>query len=378
VQTPHETSTRAASREVLTNATNRLLNDLQTGKLESSREIYADELEPKLRAFHSAHPNTSNAELARILADRFSEQATAYAAARRVAIEVSEESLKSEAKKVDHDVEAYNNEAQAGSSTDSDEAAFAAKKQELEHRKDDLENKFKALKKAAEEDPVNSIRATLAGIAAGDQDLEPIREAYVKNIPSSSANSIKTPSIVVSWAGTHLLASTGGHNLDAQTLHLQMTSDVAGVNLKRTEDGYVLQYNPSKAGEAEEQATALAHAIEHDNVRRLDELNKILNVRADVRSPAAALEIPRSTAADPTWARWSGHLGPKEYVGKSAFVGDLQAVAEKNECCIFVAHDDQEVAYVTERNPSPPPQIIMLEVRDTPSLVEYLKKVSKK
>jgi len=375
-------SARSASRGILANATAKLLDDLEAGKLEGARKIYTDEMEPKLKAFYSRYPNTTNAKLARILADRFSDEATAYEHARQGALAKSRAQLESDGKKFEVDANAYNDKvraAKADASGASDALALLTTKQELDRRQSDLENRLKTLEQESKEDPISSIRETLANIAAGAQDLEPVREAYVSHIPPTSTSSIKTPSIVVSWAGTHVLASTGGHNVDAQTLRLQMTPDVAGVNLKRTEEGYILQYNPSSAGEAEEQATSLARAIEHDNVREGEDLNKLLSTKAEERSAAAALEIPKSTAEDqPTWAQWSGHLGTKEYTGKSVFVGDLQAVAEKNECCVFIAHDDQEIAYVTESNPTPPPKVITIEVRDTPSLVDYLKQTSAK
>jgi hypothetical protein len=244
-------------------------------------------------------------------------------------------------------------------------------KRDLERRRAELDNRSQALAARYQDDPVDEIREQTAMVAAAERDLDIIRLRYLQEIPKDSATSIKTPSIVLSWAGKDVLVSVGGHNLDAHTLKLEMTPDVSGAELKQTADGNILRYNPSRADLVEANATAIAHAVEHDRIQGSAEVEEILKRSTEIRSRTAALELPTSDGD-----RWSGQLGSRVYSGKNAFIEDLRTVANNNDCCVFVAQDDLGVSYVTEKNASPPPTVLAMEVRDTPSLRDYVKHLS--
>jgi hypothetical protein len=366
-------SARAAATQVLADETAKLLDDLEAGKLNKSSKSDLDDLKSSITAFRVEHPEITNAVLARIVADRFSPDAVKYAANRQQTLQKQIVKIQSDQSALNQDIEKYN--AKAGAST-AETADLLIAKQSLDQRKSDLESREQALEQNRE-DPIDNIRIKTARIAAAERDLDSIRQRYLQEVPKDSVSSIKTPSIVVSWAGKDVLVSVGGHNLDAGTLRLEMTPAVSDVELKQTADGYVLRYNPSKADVAEANATTLAHAIEHDGIETPEGVNKVLNKSTEIRSRTVALRLPEVNPADSQPGQWSGgQLGSRMYLGKDAFVEDLRTVAGKNDCCVFVAQDDHGVSYVAEKNASPPPIIVTLEVRDTPSLRDYVKQVS--
>jgi hypothetical protein len=367
-------SARAAAAEVLAEETAQLLDDLQAGKLTKSPAAYTADLNSKITAFQSAHPEIANAVLARILANRFSQEAVQYAESRREALQNARAKLDSAQALFNRDVDAYNRRLKSPSLTQGGPDLLATK-QALDKRREDLDNRLKVFGQQDQEDPIDELRERVANLGSAERDLDVIRKRYLEKIPKTSGASIKTPSIVLSWAGRDVLVSVGGHNLDARTLKLEMTTDVSDAELKTTDDGYILRYNPSRADAAEATATELAYAIEHDRVEGPKDVDAILGKKNEIRSPMAALELPAETGPGMPWEHW-GQLGTKTYSGKDAFVEDLRTVADKNECCVFIAQDDHGVSYVTEKNATPPPAVLTLEVRDTPSLTDYVKQVS--
>ncbi len=106
-------------------------------------------------------------------------------------------------------------------------------------------------------------------------------------------------------------------------------------------------------------------------------LSKILAEGPPVqRLRTVALDLPRSSGAARVDDAWSARMGRRVYTEKSRFVDDFRLVAEKNDCCVFVTHDENEVAFVTEQNLKPPPRAIVHEIRDTPSMNEFLRGIA--
>jgi hypothetical protein len=89
-----------------------------------------------------------------------------------------------------------------------------------------------------------------------------------------------------------------------------------------------------------------------------------------------ALGLSRLHPSEVGSGKGFGRLGGRIYEGKQPFVADLRTIAQKNDCCIFVARDRSDIAYLAEQNLKPPPTALTYEVRDSASLVEYINRAS--
>jgi hypothetical protein len=347
-----------------------LLNDIESGNLHlkpSTKQQFTALLEAVRQTF----PGLSPRQLANVLADRFSDDATRIERARAAKLESQEAQLQKQTDQFDADVRLFN---AMVTNPRGSELTIALKRAELAQRRKELEATYKDLATAEkQQNPISSLSKLLWRVAMAYGDLENVRYEFVQKHVYEPAGCIKTPSIVVSWDRNDIEA-IGGHNIDARALELKPNASVSGFALKESEKGYVLEYNPAKASQVEAHAAELARAVEHQRIRDVDELARIASsAPPPVRTRFAALELPNSPAERATWA---GRIGKRTYVNKQGFVDDLRSIAEKNDCCIFIAHDQEEVAFATEQNLKPPPAVIVYEIRDTPSLGDYLKSVS--
>jgi hypothetical protein len=347
-----------------------LLNKIQAGNLRLKPQTN-QQFTALLEAVRQAYPDLSRRQLANVLADRFSADATRIEQARAAKFESQQAQLQKQTDQFDADVRRFN--AMAANRSVSD-LTVALKRAELNQRRKELEAAYKELETAGRrQNPLASLSKLLWRIALVYGDLENVRAEFVQKHVYEPAGCIKTPSIVVSWDRNDIEA-IGGHNLDARALELKPNASVSGFALKESEKGYVLEYNPAKASQVEAHAAELARAVEHQRIRDVDELARIASTAPPpVRTRFAALELPNSSAGRATWV---GQIGKRTYASKLEFVDDLRSIAAKNDCCIFIAHDQEEVAFATEQNLKPPPAVVVYEIRDTPSLGDYLQSVS--
>lgn len=355
--------------DVRTNATFDLLNDLDSGRIRLNASI-EQELTSKFQSVNQEYPNLTLRQLASVLADRFSDDAVRIQRARLARFEARQTQLQKEFDEFDTDVKRIN---QMLRNRTASAITLSAKRAEIERRRSELESAERELRDAERRDSIAALSKILWPVAMGVGDLEKVRSSFVEKHDYQPFGCIKTPSIVVSWDSKDIQA-IGGHNLDARALKLEPNSSIAGFALKETDKGIVLQYNPAKASLVESHAAELARAVEHQRVRDVNELSRIaLNTPQPVRARSVALELTPSIGAREAW---TAKLGERVYTNKVAFVDDLRSIAEKNDCCIFIAHDDNEVAFATEQNLKPPPATLVYEIRDTPSLDGFIKTAS--
>jgi hypothetical protein len=218
----------------------------------------------------------------------------------------------------------------------------------------------------------DEVRRELNSLAMEMSDLDAVRSEFIKLNKRDPRGVIKTPSVVLSWDSREF-GTVGGHNLRARALRFEPTPDVEGLALADTPSGVVLRYHPSKTDIVLERAGDIARAVEHGQVKSTNDLSRLLEGTIGTRTRAVALQIPeRASDARPSF----GRLGARAYAEKKPFVEDLREIAAKNECCLFVARDEQQVAYIARKNPSPPPPALVTEARDTPSVSSVLKGTS--
>src|SRR5262249_37292891 len=122
----------------------------------------------------------------------------------------------------------------------------------------------------------------------------------------------------------------------------------------------------------EENAPEIARAVEHSGEKDTQAIERIAEQQHPIRDRSVALELPAKSVKPASEIEGFGRIGTKVYLEKKPLVDDLRAIAEKNTDSIFVTRDEQQVAYVAEKNLAPPPPVRVLEIRDTPSLVERL------
>jgi len=358
---------RAKAISFLVEETTSLLNDFDAGRLPKLSKDFTEQLSSRLRAFRTSHPDYDNARLGAVLVNRFSPDASALLNAyieAREHIDAERETLNSE-------IDRYNLMVRMGGTG-------------LKAQEDDLDRRKAALKAAEEDfdkqdvDPVDKIRTLVYEVAGSVRDLDQIRKTYIELNKAEPQGSIKTPSVVLSWNTQEGLVNTGGHNVDSFVLRMEKIPSVTGISLVTDSHGKVvrLRYNPSEADGVEAHASELARAIEHRGVRDPAELAKLIEEPSTIRPPKEALGL-NASANDPPRKEF-GRLGKRVFAEKSDFVLGLRTLAETNSCCIYVARDAEQTAFVAEPNLHAPPPILTFEIRDTPSLVEHLALFSKR
>jgi FtsZ-binding cell division protein ZapB len=210
-------------------------------------------------------------------------------------------------------------------------------------------------------------------------DIERVRRKFLEASIREPSGSIRTPSSVLSWSKKEPLSGTGGHNLAAKTLRLERSDQVTDIELvKNGEGGMILKYASSRSSAVEANAKALARAVEHGGVRELAALLQLIDKPIAPRTRIEALGLAGQAVPPIGSAKGFGMIGARVYPEKKPFVDDLRKLAAENKCCIFVARDKQETAYVTEVNLKPPPTATAYEVKDALSLLSSLKLIAQR
>ncbi len=364
--TPGITASREAASVFATRAA-RLLDDLQVGLIPNDPV-----LQRKLLVIRAAFPDLSNRQIAAVMADRFSVDARRIHDERVARLKALRSQVTNALKDYNERVARYNASLRShridpGWHTDMDRRRAQI---------DLLKQNYRL--EAEKDDPFDGARDALRDVAGKNVDREQIRSLFVARHVYEPAGAIKTPSIVVSWDSNNI-NMVGGHNLRARALRLEPSDSVAGMVLDETENGPVLKYNRLKSAAIEAHASELARAVEHGGVRDLAGLARIVAEPPPApRSRAAALELPDSAGPAQTGEFWSARIGKRLYTEKSQFLDDFKLLAEKNDCCVFVIHDENEVAFAAEQNPKPPPGVSVHEIRDSPSMNEFLRGISRR
>jgi len=251
---------------------------------------------------------------------------------------------------------------------------MAAEKAAIDSEQSSLEADAQAFMTLGSQ-PLTNARNALSEIAATTQDLDRIRTAYVEASRHEPEGSIRTPSIVLSWNNKDTFGRVGGHNLSSRTLRFEAAADVEGVEVTTAIDGTpVVRYNTSMTESIEEAAPELARAFEHRNDHDIGKLRALLNESNAVRSRDDALLFSPRNLKPGNPIKVFAKLGERVYAEKKDFIEDIRTLAAENDCCIYITHDAQRNAYIAEPNLAPPPQALVYEVLDTPSLVGHLRR----
>ena len=215
---------------------------------------------------------------------------------------------------------------------------------------------------------VAELTKELHPLALLSRDLNTLCHEYISRNAGEARYWIRTPSVVLSWSRQRI-ETVGGHNLTARALRFEPSRDVASISVSHTADGVIIKYNPSLSDAVGTQAPVIARKIEHGKVTDTAEIQNLLAAPSIKRTKFEALEMPGTKPVQEVKAQ----LGERVYPDLNPFTQDIRKIAESNDCCVFVARDKQAYSYLTEKNPSPPPTVRIIQVRDTPSLTGYFR-----
>ncbi|WP_157662187.1 hypothetical protein [Burkholderia ubonensis] len=366
-----------AGQKLLAGATKVLLQKWSSGEIQA---VSDDQDTQALQQFVSDNASLGPDKIAAILSDRMSPEAHKYLAALEKKLRDQQNALVERQKILEQRVDSYNAlvDRVNAHAVFSDPAELSARKKTLEQEQAALEADFEQFSKSAHIDQLFNASQALSRLAQRKVDLDSIRQSYQKvyaqRVPKGS---IKTPSVVLSWSSENAFAQIGGHNVDARALKFEPTPGVTGVRIAENADGSVtVRYDAASAGLVEGRAGDIARAVEHRGLRGNDFEAAIPKSLAPVRARDEALMFVKD---DPnTTARAFARLGGRAYTEGASFIGDLRAMAESNRCCTFITHDANQIAYMTEVSPKPPPVIIVSSYGDTPSLMRRVIDVSER
>lgn len=239
----------------------------------------------------------------------------------------------------------------------------------IEERDKIVDSKFRDLQEFGE---------ALGRVSQGE-DVDSVRREFLRVSAGDPSGSIRTPSSVLSWSKQHAFSSTGGHNLKANALQFERSPNVAAVELHENADGQlVLRYSPERAAAVEGKARELARAVEHAGERDVSALLRLIEQPLPRRERAEALALAGTRPPEIGAGNGFGVLGARTYAGKKPFVDDLRTMAANSNCCILVARDSEQTAYIAEANAKPPPIATAFEARDTASLLSHLAAISQR
>lgn len=390
---------RRKAAMVRVTATMGLIDAIQKDQIELDPD-QQNKIANLLKATRTRYPAYDDQQIASILADRMSPEAKKLQSVRQIRFTKLIEELVNEredfsAKVAAHEdkIKIYNErvkEIQSGRQLIGSQLAVSkliAEKSKIEREEHalllqkskimDLQKLLEDFMKSVQNDPMDQLRQELFQIAQ-EADLETVRKDFVKQHEYEPDSNVKTPSIVVSWSTRDLLDAlfmTGGHNVSSKALHFEPSPGIKGMVVEETEKGLVLKYNPSMRNRVESQANQLARAIEHQHVTSANNLKKLLPATDPKLLPKAEiLQLPENYRSED----WAANLGTKIYEEQSAFIKDLRTIAEKNDCCVFVAYDNKGVALATEKSLKPPPATLAYEIRDAASMQTFVGSIAKK
>jgi hypothetical protein len=364
---------RRESTAVLVRATAQLLADFHSARIHPPASLSIS-LQSALQNIRTSHPELAHEQVASIIADRFSPDANLIRAEHRLHLETLRENLEKAIAAYNTDVHAYNEKIQSRKFT---AFSLSLAHNDLDSRRTQINQMEKEYFAAQirNDDPFSEAREALSRIALG-LDPEDIRRQFVSSHLYDPSGAIKTPSIVVSWDSQDVRL-IGGHNIAARPVRLEPSESVAEITLEHTATGTVLKYNPLRASSIESHAADLARAIEHGKLESVKDLKPMMEEAVPAPRPRMdALRITESSnTAD---ALWSVKLGQRVYTDKAQFLDDFAAIAAKNECCVFIVHDENQVAFAVERNSNGTPPVLVHEIHDTPSMNEFLRGLSRR
>jgi hypothetical protein len=375
-----EAEARQQAQTFLSELIKDLLDAADSGKLTRPPDLVA-ELKPQLEAFRAEHPEINNLALSRILADRLSPEARQLQISEVAEIKAYASDLEQQEQTFDSDIKSFNALVLVANNDPE-----AVSKDKLMQMRSSLEKRAAALKEGEDEfrrklgdpDGTTALRTTINELVSSDANLDEVRSKYIEINKVDPIGAIKTPSTVLSWRRKKALVLMGGHNLDANAVHFQATEGVHGLVLEKQEDGTtIVKYNPAEADSVEGHSADIARAIEHDGEHDPAALGRLTSGPVDIRAPSVALELNSSQIPAVGSAEGFGRLGARVYDAKAPFVTDLKSIAGKNECCVFVAESTDGDTFIAALNDTPPPPALAVEIRDTPSLVEYVGRLSK-
>jgi hypothetical protein len=357
-------SFRSQSDKVLVEALAPLLEQIELDELDLPAEL-ADPLQKRLVLLKRIMPGLSSTELADLLVNRaWPQMVESDLVAKRIELLAEGEALKK-------DIENFNSEVSAQIVADINRRGRALEReaQILQLRQAaylQLQENVKGKK-----DGFREFTGQLHAATYNSQKSDSVRLGYMVAKDNGIPSAIRTPTIVVSWnTGPFGLDAMGGHNLRAKVIKLVESTSVDGILVEEAgqQGAVVVKYNPKLASFVESNAAHLARKIEHKNVRDSGQLSKVAMIPVSARSRASALRFP----GEPRHQALFGRLGKRQYFEKNRLVEDLRKLAQKNDCCVFVARDSKQIAYVAEPSPTPPPAIRVIEIRDTPSLTQHM------
>ena len=269
--TPSIIPARAAAATLMTNATVKLIDDLDRQRLTEPHDLIQNEVLPKLRLVRIKNQNLTNGQLARLLSDRFSPETLSYEQARQSSLKEKAQQFETLENALHQDAEVYNRDLErVKASSSPDEMASVLKLEErsdsIKARRTMLDQQENEFQREAQDDAVENLRKSLHILALDERvaNLDAIRMKFIEsNNQTASKGSIKTPSVVLSWNRRGELSITGGHNLDSRAIRFEPSADVSGITLRHKDGVTVVRYNPAQADAVESQAGILAREIEH-------------------------------------------------------------------------------------------------------------------
>jgi hypothetical protein len=250
-----------------------------------------------------------------------------------------------------------------GGANASQQSEFNARRNELDARKQQLEAAEKLMDDLT---PLGS--AVSDAVSGSDIDLAALRAAFEQADRHQVAGWIRTPTDVVSWGSSleQRLSSVGGHNIVAQDVRLEQSTEIQGVVLR---DGRIL-YNPDQADRVSAHAAELARATEHDAATQAD-IDKILQgALPPIRDRAVALADAAGDTGRPTAV---ARLGGRTFDTSGALVDALTAVRTKTPCCRVAMETTDGVILMADAEPHPPPLVSVTQFGDSTSFAAFLR-----
>lgn len=178
---------------------------------------------------------------------------------------------------------------------------------ELNTRSAELDRDAQKLKAVFEN--ASRLHGVLSQPLAAFRDLDTVRARYVAANAAAPAGWIKTPSVVIS-RNTQQVNATGGHNIDARALRIEVDPTLTEAAVVEGRNGSVLRVPPGQADAAGARANDLARLIEHGKA----DIQRVRGVLAEPRAPAMlrtrAAALQSEQPADPRFIAGRGGSEP--------------------------------------------------------------------
>ena len=254
---------------------------------------------------------------------------------------------------------------------------------QLEAREAELVQKYAPLKGLSERqdelEQVVKIRSIVSRIAALSVDRDEVRAAFIA-ANAGRAHGLDQDAVGRLVLGLQQYQPGGRAQSTARALRFEPTADVAGIQVVQSTQGSVVRYNPKLQAEVSANASQIARAVEHRAERDVQKLVDLAQRPAPLRTRSAALgldEAPQVAEVskrplDQRVTEWEGYLGTRIFRSRKDFENVLTKYANDNACCVFVARDNKNVAYMVEKNASPPPTAKLARLGDSVSLRQQL------